>query len=39
MAAAIDGTDGVSWHLPLPALSPGSLEPAPGGNVPYPTVT
>lgn len=28
-AAAIDGTDGVSWHLPLPALRADSLEPAP----------
>ena len=30
-AAAIDGTDGTSWHLPLEALSSSSLEPhAPG---------
>lgn len=26
-AAAIDGTDGKSWHLPLPPLSATSLEP------------
>lgn len=26
-AAVIDGTDGCSWHLPLPPLTPESLEP------------
>lgn len=31
MAAAIDGTDGRAWHLPLPPLTRTSLEPhAPG---------
>lgn len=31
LAAAIDGTDGRSWHLPLPPLTRTSLEPhAPG---------
>ena len=31
VAAAIDGRDGKSWHLPLPPLSATSLEPhAPG---------
>ncbi len=33
-AAAIDGTDGVSWRLPLPPLSPTSLEPYPRGDKP-----
>ena len=33
MAAAIDGTDGRSWHLPLPPLTSTSLEPhAPGAH-------
>lgn len=33
-AAAIDGTDGNSWHLPLEPLSATSLEPhAPGRHV------
>ena len=27
MADAIDGDDGVSWHLPLPPLNTTSLEP------------
>lgn len=27
VAAAIDGLDGKSWHLPLPPLSASSLEP------------
>lgn len=33
VAAAIDGLDGKSWHLPLPPLSASSLEPhSPGEN-------
>lgn len=33
MAAAIDGRDGRSWHLPLPPLTSTSLEPhAPGAH-------
>eukprot|EP00951_Prasinocladus_malaysianus_P018280 scaffold145437_cov33-Prasinocladus_malaysianus.AAC.1 len=32
-AAAIDGTDGKSWHLPLAPLDASSLEPySPGEN-------
>eukprot|EP00891_Asterochloris_glomerata_P004643 jgi/Astpho2/4643/e_gw1.00067.117.1_t len=33
-AAAIDGTDGHSWHLPLPHLSSTSLEPHSPGEQP-----
>jgi glutathione S-transferase len=33
-AAAIDGTDGVSWRLPLPPLSAASLEAYEAGDAP-----
>ena len=32
--AAIDGTDGASWHLPLPPLTATSLEPHSPGEAP-----
>ncbi|KAK9819179.1 hypothetical protein WJX81_001160 [Elliptochloris bilobata] len=39
VAAAIDGTDGRSWHLPLPPLTRTSLEPhAPGEDPPVDTL-
>ena len=34
MSEAIDGTDGASWHLPLPPLDSSSLEPYSPGNPP-----
>ena len=34
-AAAIDGTDGESWHLPLPPLDANSLEPHSLGESPF----
>ena len=34
MADAIDGDDGVSWHLPLPPLNSSSLEPYSPGIAP-----
>lgn len=36
MADAIDGDDGVSWHLPLPSLDASSLEPYSPGSTPAP---
>lgn len=34
MSDAIDGDDGVSWHLPLPPLDASSLEPYSPGPTP-----